>query len=178
MALIVVESPTKARTFNRILKTSASSGKSQYFVFATMGHFRDLPHNRIAIDFNKDFKPEFEIMQNKSKIVEQLKKLAVENDEIILATDPDREGESIAYHVAYLLGYVKENWPNIDFGKKILKRIVFHEITSRALQEALDKPETLRMHLVKAQLARRILDRVVGYELSPLLWKKMNKNWL
>lgn len=177
MALIIVESPTKARTFNRILAMSKDKGK--YFVFATMGHFRDLPHERIAIDYTHDFKPEYELMKNKTKVVDQLKKLASENDEIILATDPDREGESISYHAAFIIGLISEKWPNISFeSKKELKRIVFHEITSSALQEALDHPETLRLNLVKAQQARRILDRIVGYELSPLLWKKMGKNWL
>lgn len=178
MSLIIVESPTKARTFNRILAMSEEN-KDKYFVFATMGHFRDLPHEKIAIDYAHDFKPEYEIMKNKTKVVDQLKKLASENDEIILATDPDREGESISYHAAFVLGLVEENWPNIAFdSKRPVKRIVFHEITAHALQEALENPETLRINLVKAQQARRILDRIVGYELSPLLWKKMGKNWL
>ncbi len=178
MALIIVESPTKARTFNRILAMSAEK-KGKYFVFATMGHFRDLPHERIAIDYAHDFKPDYEIIKNKEKVVMQLKKLASENDEIILATDLDREGESISYHAAFILGLVNETWPTISFeGKKPIKRIVFHEITASALNEALEKPETLRLNLVKAQQARRILDRIVGYELSPLLWKKMGKNWL
>ena len=172
MALIIVESPTKARTFNYILK-------SNHFVFATMGHVRDLPKNRIAIDYEKDFKPDYEVIKNKEKIIMQLKKLAEENQEIILATDLDREGEAISYHIAYILGYINEDWPNIGFKEGVsLKRIVFHEITAKALTEALANPETLRLDLVKAQFARRILDRVVGYELSPLLWKKTGKNWL
>ncbi len=172
MSLIIVESPTKARTFNRLLK-----GKD-YFVFATMGHLRDLPKNMIAIDYQNDFQPAYVIAKNKEKVVEQLHKLASENAEIILATDPDREGESIAYHVAYLLGYAKEHWPEISIQDEKLKRIVFHEITFSALKEALDNPTSVRIDLVKAQQARRILDRIVGYELSPLLWKKMGKNWL
>ena len=172
MALIIVESPTKARTFNRILDPK------QYFVFATMGHIRDLPGNKIAINYEKQFKPDYAIIKNKAKIVEKLKKLATENNEIILATDPDREGESISYHAAYLLGKVNEAWPEIELKDKNLKRIVFHEITPGALKEALANPSTLRISLVKAQQARRILDRIVGYELSPLLWKKTGKNWL
>lgn len=173
MSLIIVESPTKARTFNRILK-----GKD-YFVFATMGHIRDLPGKEIAIDFEKNFKPKYEVITKKQKIVTQLKALAKKNKDIILATDPDREGESISYHVAYLLGFVREKWPNITLlRQEHLKRIVFHEITPRALTEALKNPSVLRIDLVKAQQARRILDRVVGYELSPLLWKKTGKNWL
>ncbi|MEK7110196.1 MAG: type I DNA topoisomerase [Patescibacteria group bacterium] len=178
MALIIVESPTKARTFNYILKSSADK-ENNYFVFASMGHIRDLPKSKIAIDYDHDFKPDLEPILNKEKIITQLKKLATENQEIILATDQDREGEAISYHIAYILGYIDENWPSIGFKKGLtLKRIVFHEITTKALTEALANPETLRLDLVKAQMARRILDRVVGYELSPLLWKKTGKNWL
>lgn len=173
MALIIVESPTKARTFNRILKGQ------DFYVFATMGHIRDLPANKMAIDFEHEFKPDYQVIKTKKKVVDQMKKLAEENKEIILATDPDREGEAISYHVAYLLGLITEKWPKITAKKGIvLKRIVFHEITSNALKEALEHPESLRINLVQAQQARRILDRIVGYELSPLLWKKMGKNWL
>ena len=179
MALIIVESPTKARTFNYILKSKGLEDKNNYFVFASMGHIRDLPKSKIAIDYEHDFKPDLEPILNKEKIITQLKKLALENQEIILATDQDREGEAISYHIAYILGYINEDWPNIGFKEgSSLKRIVFHEITSKALAEALANPETLRLDLVKAQMARRILDRVVGYELSPLLWKKTGKNWL
>ena len=174
MTLIVVESPTKARTFNRILKD-----KPEYKVFATVGHFRDLPSNTISIDYTKHFEPQYHIMENKQKVVDKLMDLAKDHDEVILATDPDREGESISYHVAFLLGYVKETWPKFTLNpEKPLKRIVFHEITQKALEEALAHPESLRENLVKAQQARRILDRIVGYELSPLLWKKLAKNWL
>jgi len=181
MALIIVESPTKARTFNRILKIQNKA--DQYFVYATMGHIRDLPSNKIAIDFEHQYKPDYQIDERKKKVVEQLKKLADQNDEIILATDLDREGESISYHVAVLLGLVKEQWPEIEIGgpgakKHSVKRIVFHEITPKALMEALENPGELRLNLVKAQQGRRLLDRIVGYELSPLLWKKMGKNWL
>ncbi|MFZ6034904.1 MAG: type I DNA topoisomerase [Patescibacteria group bacterium] len=172
MALIIVESPTKARTFNRILKGQ------DYFVFATMGHVRDLPTNKTSIEYDKEFKPDYAIIAKKEKVVEQIKELAKKNKEIILATDPDREGESISYHIAYILGKIDENWPNLTIKDPDLKRIVFHEITSNALKDALEHPAALRLNLVKAQQARRILDRVVGYELSPLLWKKTGKNWL
>src|SRR3989338_3321470 len=173
MSLIIVESPTKARTFNRILKNNG------HFVYATMGHLRDLPKKRIAIDYLNNFKPDYEIIATKEKIVLELKKMAEQNKEIILATDLDREGEAIAYHAAYILGFIAEKWPNatIKNGER-LKRIVFHEITPRAIKEALANPGTLRLELVAAQQARRILDRIVGYELSPLLWKKIGKNWL
>lgn len=180
MALIIVESPTKARTFNRIISQSATtSKKSDNFVFATMGHIRDLPKKQMAIDFANNFKPTYEVIATKQKIVTELKRLAGQNKEIILATDPDREGEAIAYHAAYIIGLINERWPEIKLKKNInLKRIVFHEITPKALSDALAKPEHLRLNLVFAQQGRRILDRIVGYELSPLLWKKMGKNWL
>jgi len=171
MAIIIVESPTKARTFNRIFK-----GKD-YFVFATMGHIRDLPNNKLSINYQNNFFPSYQVIGLKEKIVNKLKQLAKENKEIILATDPDREGESIAYHIAYLLDRAKENWPDLLIDKN-LKRIIFHEITSSAIEEALKNPESVRVNLVKAQFSRRILDRIVGYELSPVLWKKIGKNWL
>ncbi|MCX7996788.1 MAG: type I DNA topoisomerase [Patescibacteria group bacterium] len=177
MSLIIVESPTKARTFNRILKAKGKDG--EYTVFATMGHFRDLPATSMAIDFDHKFKPQYEIMEGKVKVYNQLQKLKKEHKEVIFATDPDREGESISYHAALILGYLEEEWPEIRKREGIdLKRIVFHEITPKALEDALAHPEELRINLVKAQQARRILDRIVGYELSPLLWKKTGKNWL
>jgi len=173
MNLIIVESPTKAKTFNKILDPK------KYLVFATMGHIRDLPGNKLSIDYNKQFAPNYQIIKSKQKIVTELKKNAKKSDEVILATDPDREGESIAYHVAYIVGYINEKWPKFNIKKEIkLKRIVFHEITEKALFDALSSPESLRINLVKAQQTRRILDRIVGYELSPLLWKKIGKNWL
>lgn len=174
MALIIVESPTKARTFNRILK-----GKN-YYVFATMGHIRDLPGKEMAIGFENEFEPKYEIIERKTKTVQQLIDLASKHNEIILATDMDREGESISFHVAHILGFIRDKWPDfeIESGSRPLKRIVFHEITAGALEEALAHPSELRIDLVKAQQARRILDRIVGYELSPLLWKKTGKNWL
>jgi DNA topoisomerase-1 len=178
MALIIVESPTKARTFNRILKIDGKG--DQYFVMATMGHIRDLPGREMAIDFKDHYRPKYEYIEKRQKVIDQLIALSKEHDEIILATDLDREGESISYHVAYILGLIKENWPKIEFAdvSKKIKRIVFHEITATALKEALENPAELRIDLVKAQQARRILDRIVGYELSPLLWKKTGKNWL
>lgn len=178
MALIIVESPTKARTFNRILKMDGKG--DQYFVMATLGHIRDLPGKEMAIDFADKYRPKYEYIEKRKKVIDQLIALSKEHDEIILATDLDREGESISYHAAYILGLIKEHWPNIEFADvtKKIKRIVFHEITAAALKEALEHPAELRMDLVKAQQARRILDRIVGYELSPLLWKKTGKNWL
>jgi len=178
MALIIVESPTKARTFNRILKMDGKG--DQYFVMATMGHIRDLPGSEMAIDFKDNYRPKYEYISKRQKVIDQLISLGKEHDEIILATDLDREGESISYHAAFILGLIKENWPKIEFAdvSKKIRRIVFHEITASALKEALENPSELRIDLVKAQQARRILDRIVGYELSPLLWKKTGKNWL
>ncbi len=172
--LIIVESPTKARTFNKLLHDKDTE------VFATMGHIRDLPKKKLGIDYKENFKPTYVILDNKKKIVSELKKLKKNSDTIYLATDPDREGESIAYHVAWVLGFVEENWPEFELrkGDKKIKRIVFHEITKEALENAIKNPTEIRSLLVKAQQARRILDRVVGYELSPLLWKKMGKYWL
>src|SRR3989344_3805157 len=176
MKLIIVESPTKARTFNRILK---ANNNPDYQVFATLGHIRDLPSKSISINFSNNFKPNYEVIVKKKKVVAELKRLGKKSRQVILATDPDREGESIAYHAAYFLDLIKEDWPKASLknGKK-MQRIVFHEITPKALFDALKKPESLRLNLVEAQQSRRILDRIVGYELSPLLWKKIGKNWL
>ncbi|OGK13851.1 DNA topoisomerase I [Candidatus Roizmanbacteria bacterium RIFCSPHIGHO2_01_FULL_38_15] len=176
MSLIIVESPTKARTFNRILKSKKWGG--DYYVFATIGHFRDLPSEQISVDVDHKFAPNYEIMDKKKNMVAKLKELAKEHKKIILATDLDREGESISYHVAYILGHVKENWPEFTLKKRGLERIIFHEITPKALEEALANPQELRIDLVKAQQARRILDRVVGYKISPILWKKTGRQWL
>lgn len=173
MKLIIVESPTKANTFNRFLKAK------EYHVEATMGHVRDLPVSKMGLDLEHGFAPAYKIAKNKAGIVNKIKQQAKKADAIILATDSDREGEAIAYHIAYLLGFIKENWPQSALsanGK--LQRIVFHEITASALREALAHPQTLNLDLVNAQQARRILDRLVGYLLSPLLWKKMGKRWL
>src|SRR3990167_3147503 len=175
MALIIVESPTKARTFNRLLKDQ------DYFVYASVGHFRDLPSKTIAVNYAKSFKTEYVVIPKKRNVTDKLIELMKNNSEIILATDLDREGEAIAYHAAYILGFIKENWPDIEVKEsegKTLKRIVFHEITLKEIENALKNPTKLRIDLVKAQQARRILDRIVGYEISPILWKKTKKFWL
>lgn len=173
MDLIIVESPTKANTFNKFLKGG------EYHVEATLGHIRDLPENKLSIDVKNDFKPDYIIVKKRQETVDKIKSLAKKADTIILATDHDREGEAISYHLAFLLGFVKEKWPEskISAGDK-LKRIVFHEITEEAISEALKSPSVLNIKLVDSQQARRILDRMVGYKLSPLLWKKMGKRWL
>jgi len=173
MKLIIVESPTKAKTFNSFLK-----GKD-YHVEATLGHIRDLPENKIAIDTKENYKPEYVISDKRKKTVSNLKSLAKAADEIILATDSDREGEAISYHIAFLLGFIKEKWPKSEIvNTKKMQRIVFHEITETAFDEALKNPQLLNLDLVNSQQCRRILDRLVGYTLSPLLWKKVGKGWL
>jgi DNA topoisomerase I len=158
MKLVIVESPTKARTIGKFLG-------SDYIIKASMGHLMDLPKSTIGIDFEHDFKPLYELVGDKRQIIADLKSTAKKASGIILATDPDREGEAIASHVAQMLGDKKGEF----------ERIVFHEITKEAIEEALKTPRTIDKHLVDAQTARRVLDRIVGYKLSPLLWKKVRR---
>jgi DNA topoisomerase-1 len=165
MNLIIVESPTKARTLSKIL------GKD-YVIEATMGHIKDLPKSELGVDIENNFKPDYLLVAKKKEVVDKIlnavKKIG-EDGLILLATDPDREGEAIASHVAEIIldkGKVK---------KDILKRITFHEITKEALYQALASPSAIDSNLVDAQTARRVLDRLVGYKLSPLLWKKVRR---
>lgn len=164
MNLIIVESPTKAATITRFL------GKG-FRIDSTMGHVRDLPENKLGIDIAHNFRPQYIVLSDKQETIEQIKKDAKKANKIFLATDPDREGEAIAYHVAYLL--TKTKGGKID--KTRIFRIVFHEITKPALLEALGKAGKINLKLVRAQQARRVLDRLVGYTLSPLLWKKVRR---
>jgi DNA topoisomerase-1 len=157
MKLVIVESPTKAKTLARFL------GKD-YQIEASMGHVRDLPPKKLGVDVEHDFKPEYVVAAGKQKIVRALKAAASKSDEVILATDPDREGEAIAYHVKHVLS------SNSQFS-----RIVFHEITRPAIEAALKHPGKINLPLVDAQQARRVLDRLVGYKLSPLLWRKVRR---
>src|SRR4051812_19316409 len=153
--LVIVESPAKARTIERFL------GKD-YVVKSSYGHIRDLPKKGLNIDVAKDFEPKYEIAADKKKVVAELKKAAA-GSEVWLASDEDREGEAIAWHLTQAL--------KLDPAKT--KRIVFHEITKSAIEEAIKSPRTVDIKLVDAQQARRVLDRLVGYELSPVLWKKV-----
>lgn len=155
-ALVIVESPTKAKTISRFLS-------KDYIVKSSFGHIRDLPKSKFGIDPEKNFEPTYEVPAKAKKVITELKKHAKKVEEIILATDEDREGEAIAFHLAHLL--------NVD--PKTTKRIVFHEITKTAIQKAIEEPRTINMDLVDAQQARRVLDRIVGYKLSPFLWKKI-----
>ncbi|HAM88707.1 MAG: topoisomerase protein [Candidatus Falkowbacteria bacterium GW2011_GWC2_38_22] len=156
MNLIIVESPTKAKTITRFL------GK-KFKVESSFGHVRDLPKSTMGVDMENDFLPKYVIPATAKKNLNKLKELAKKADQVILATDEDREGEAIAWHLAEALKLDKEG----------TGRIVFHEITKSAIEEALKTPRHLNMDLVNAQQARRVLDRLVGYELSPFLWKKV-----
>jgi len=156
MNLVIVESPTKAKTITKFL------GK-KYKIESSFGHIRDLPKSKMGIDMENNFEPEYTIPEKAKKNLNKLKELAKKADNIILATDEDREGEAIAWHLAEAL--------KIDKNKA--QRIVFHEITKTAIENALKNPRKINMDLVDAQQARRILDRLVGYELSPFLWKKV-----
>ncbi|HIC93409.1 MAG TPA: type I DNA topoisomerase, partial [Anaerolineae bacterium] len=154
--LVIVESPAKARTVGRFL------GKG-YTVKASIGHVRDLLRSRLAVDIANDFKPTYRIIQEKREVVKELQEAVKRAEEVYLATDPDREGEAIAWH---LMEAAK-----IDQGRA--RRVVFHEITRQAIEEAFAHPRGIDMRLVNAQQARRILDRLVGYTISPLLWRKV-----
>lgn len=157
-SLVIVESPAKAKTIEKILG-------SDYLVKSSIGHIRDLAKNEMSIDIKNGFKPKYEISPDKKKTVSELKKLAKDSETVWLATDEDREGEAIAWHLCEALG--------LDY--KETKRIVFHEITKNAILESVKNPRTIDKNLVDAQQARRVLDRLVGYELSPVLWKKVKK---
>ncbi|MBI1974243.1 MAG: type I DNA topoisomerase [Candidatus Zambryskibacteria bacterium] len=155
MKLLIVESPSKAKTIEKYL------GKD-FRVVASVGHVRDLPKsNQAAIDVPGGFIPHYEVVKGKEKVISEIKSLAKKADEVILATDPDREGEAIAWHIAQAVGLGNSN------------RIVFHEITKEAVEEALEHPRSIDMDLKEAQEARRVLDRLVGYDLSGLIWKKV-----
>ncbi len=164
--LIIVESPAKGRTISRFLG-------SGYIVEASFGHVRDLPKSKISIDIENGFEPTYIIPDKAKETIAKLKKLSKDASSIILATDEDREGEAISWHLVQALGLGDE--AEIAKGKedKRIKRIVFHEITKTAIDEALKHPRDLDLNLVDAQQARRVLDRLVGYELSPFLWRKI-----
>jgi DNA topoisomerase-1 len=164
--LIIVESPTKAKTISRFLG-------GEYAVEASMGHVRDLPKSKISIDVKNDFEPTYIIPEKAKEIVAKLKKLSKGASSIILATDEDREGEAISWHLVQALGLGDEAQIAKGAEDKRIKRIVFHEITKSAIDAALKHPRDLDLNLVDAQQARRVLDRLVGYELSPFLWRKI-----
>lgn len=155
--LLIVESPAKAKTIEKILG-------EDFEVKSCYGHIRDLEKEDMGIDIENNYEPRYIVPEEKQKVVKELKSLAKKSGEVWLATDEDREGEAISWHLCEVLG----------LDPKTTKRIVFHEITKPAIQSAIKKPRTVDMHLVNAQQARRILDRIVGFELSPVLWRKMS----
>lgn len=156
MSLVVVESPTKARTLSKLLKRP-------YEVKASMGHVKDLPKSRLGVDVDDDFAPKYIVIKGKGPIIKELKEAAKRASTVYMATDPDREGEAISWHLSEVLRAVNPK----------VRRIEFHEITKEAIQRALKHPREIDQNLVNAQQARRILDRLVGYKLSPLLWRKI-----
>src|SRR5438874_11838666 len=155
--LVIVESPAKAKTINKFI------GKD-YVVKASVGNERDLPKSEIGVD-EETFEPTYEILEGKEKVVSELKAAAKKADTIYIASDPDREGEAIGWHVMSLLGK--------DSSK--VRRVLFHEITKNAVRKAMEHPGEIDMNKVNAQQARRVLDRLVGYKLSPLLWDKVRR---
>ncbi|MBN1915408.1 type I DNA topoisomerase [Candidatus Dojkabacteria bacterium] len=165
MNLVVVESPAKAKTIEKYLG-------QEYKVRASMGHVVDLPTKELAVDTENNFEPTYTIAKGKNKIISALKKELKDADTLVLAVDPDREGEAIGWHIARELGVINDQGEVISKSKN-LKRIVFHEITKEAILEAMSNAGSIDMSLVNAQQARRVLDRLVGYKLSPLLWKKI-----
>jgi len=156
-SLVIVESPSKAKTINKYLG-------SNFIVKASIGHIRDLPESRLGVETEKQFEPEYVTIKGKQKTIAELKKIAKNSDAIYIATDPDREGEAIAWHIAEAIG---EN--------KIIHRALFNEITHKAIQAAIDNPIPIDINKVDAQQARRVLDRLVGYKVSPFLWKTLFK---
>jgi len=156
--LVIVESPAKAKTIKKYLG-------EKYQVQASLGHVRDLPKSRLGVDLENNFQPHYITIRARSKVLKELKRLAAKMDHIYLAPDPDREGEAIAWHLQH----------ELNNGRSVLHRVMFNEITKRAVEEALQNPREIDQDMVDAQQARRILDRIVGYSISPLLWKKVRK---
>ena len=154
--LVIVESPAKAKTIEKFL------GKD-YKVESSFGHISDLPSKELGVDVDGDFEPKYRVSKDKRDVVKKLKELAKKAEMVWLASDEDREGEAIAWHLAEALGLDKEK----------TKRIVFHEITKSAINKAIENPRSIDYNLVDAQQARRVLDRIVGYELLPVLWRKV-----
>jgi DNA topoisomerase-1 len=158
-ALVVVESPAKAKTINKYL------GRN-YKVIASMGHVRDLPKSKLGVEIREDFEPSYEVIASRKKVLKDLKDAAKESDEIYIATDPDREGEAIGWHLAEELG---------AGNRKKIRRLMFNEITKKGILAALEHPTKINKQMVDAQQARRVLDRLVGYKISPILWDKVRR---
>src|SRR5213592_4103184 len=157
-ALVVVESPAKAKTINKYLG-------HDYTVIASMGHIRDLPKSKLGVDVDNDFAETYESLATRKKVIKELKDAAKDAADIYVATDPDREGEAIGWHLTQELAGRKRK----------IHRLTFNEITKKAIQEALNHPRAIDEKMVAAQRARRVLDRFVGYKISPLLWDKVRR---
>ena len=156
--LIIVESPSKANTIKKFLGSNVK-------VVASMGHVRDLPKSKLGVDVEHDFEPQYINIRGKANLINSLKKDAKNAKVVYLATDPDREGEAIAWHLAYLLGIPED----------AVCRVTFNEITKETVKDSMKKPRKIDMNLTNAQQARRVLDRIVGYKISPILWKKVKR---
>ena len=156
--LVIVESPAKAKTIGRFLG-------SNYSVTASMGHVRDLPKSQMGVDIENDFEPKYITIRGKGELLASLRKAVKKADKVFLATDPDREGEAISWHLVAGLGLKEGEY----------SRITFNEITKNAVKTSIKQPREIDMDLVDAQQARRVLDRMVGYSISPLLWKKVKR---
>jgi len=156
--LIIVESPAKAKTLKRYLG-------ADFQVTPSVGHVVDLPKSKLGVDVKDGFKPEYHVIAGKVKVIEGIKAAAKNKQNIYLATDPDREGEAIAWHIADQIGKVDG----------AIHRVLLHEITEKAVKEAIDHPSAINQDLFDAQQARRVLDRLVGYKVSPLLWEKVKR---
>ena len=156
--LVIVESPAKAKTIQKYLGNG-------YEVIASMGHVRDLPKSKLGVDVENNFQPQYIDMKGKGDVIKELKKHAKKCDKVYLATDPDREGEAISWHIAHIL--------KLDMNDN--NRVEFNEITKTGIQNGMSNPHKINIDLVNAQQARRILDRLVGYKLSPFLWKKVKR---
>src|SRR5216117_4238928 len=157
-ALVVVESPAKAKTINKYLG-------ADFKVVASMGHIRDLPKSKLGVDIENDFAEQYESIATRKKVIKELKDAAKDASDIYVATDPDREGEAIGWHLTQ----------ELRGKKRKIHRLTFNEITKKAVQEALNHPRAIDIKMVAAQRARRVLDRLVGYKLSPLLWDKVRR---
>ena len=156
--LIIVESPTKVKTIQKFVG-------GDYVIKASVGHIKDLPEGELGVDLEKDFQPDYVPIPGKAKIIRELKKASKDVENIYLGPDPDREGEAIAWHIAEEIGN----------GKKNIYRVLFNEITKKGVLDALNHPGKLELSKFEAQQARRILDRLVGYQISPLLWEKVRR---
>ena len=159
-SLVIVESPAKAKTIAKYL------GKD-YTVKASVGHIMDLPKSKLGVDIENDFEPKYIQIKGKAPVIKELKSAAKKADRVLIATDPDREGEAIAYHVAETVsGSTK---------KQEIYRVLFNEITKKAILKAIEHPGKIDSNKVDAQQARRVLDRLVGYQISPILWQKVRR---